>query len=556
MPNVIADPIVRPDYPNVLAEPRPKQFVLVRRPLVLLGLLLLCFLPRAVIAVKCPSIGTDATLYIELAKAIDQGDLHGGFLAMRMNTFPVILATLHRVGFDWESGGRWWGVLIASLAVLPLFGWIRRQFDDHVAIAACFLYALHPRFIEWSPRIMRDPTFWFLLALSLYLIWRAICEVRLSMFVAAGIASTLAVMTRTEGLFLLIPFVLWAMWRWLALKESRWRLVIGVLVYILMTPAILLLINVTVLREHSSWEFCRLPEFSLIQKWNQSLELFGEESPDANAAQSSQESSLVGADRIPRMHIGRMSYKYACWIKNGITAVFGLLLLGGIWNWRRIWARRDNQPLFYFAVIILVGIWLDYWQTGQSSTRYPLPIALMASPFAGLALLGISQWLCELAHRFNRNVRWQRVALFAPAVLVATVSLPEALIASSRRYDTLEAYASIGRWLQSESNVKPVVLGHVSVARIVGYHTGFETIPINVLDGPGTIAKAARNHKVKIILLSKTKLRLYDATKLLEEIKNMGYERIDPIDLPRGTDFVMVFVRKPGDNKVTVEKTM
>ena len=556
MVDAIADPIVLPYYPNVLAEPRPKRFVLARRPLVLLGLLFLCFFPRAVIAVKCPSIGGDATLYIKLAKAIDQGDLHGGFSAMRLNTFPAILATLHRVGFDWEAGGRWWGVVMASLVVFPLFGWIRRQFDDRVALAACFLYAVHPRFIEWSPYVVRDPTFWFLLASSLYLLWRAVSEVRLGMFAAAGIVSTLAVMTRTEGLFLLIPFALWAMWRWLALKESRWRLVIGVLIYILITPAILFLINVTVLRGHSSWEICRLPEFSLIQQWNESFELFGEESPNANAVQSSQASSLVEADHVPRMHIDRMPYKYACWIKNGFTAVFGLLLLGGIWNWRRIWARRDNQPLFYFAVIILVGIWLDYWQTGQSSTRYPLPIALMASPFAGLALLGISQWLCELAHRFNRNVRWQRVALFAPAVLVAAVSLPEALIASSRRYDTLEAYASIGRWLQSESNVKPVVLGHVSVARIVGYHTGFETIPINVLDGPGTIAKAARNHKVKIILLSKTKLRLYDATKLLEEIKNMGYERIDPTDLPRGTDFVMVFVRKPGDNKVTVEKTM
>ncbi len=555
MSNIIADPIVLPDYPNVLAEPRPKRFVLARRPLVLLGLLLLCFLPRAAIALKCPSIGSDAPLYIELAKATDRGDLDGGFLALSMNTFPVILVTLHRLGFDWESGGRWWGVIIASLTVLPLFGWIRRQFDDRVALAACFLYAVHPRFIEWSPRIMRDPTFWFLLALSLYFIWRAVCEVRLSMFTAAGIASTLAVMTRSEGLFLLIPFALWAMWRCLALKESRWRLVIGVFVYIFITPAILFLINVTVLRGHSSWEICRLPEFSLIQKWEKSFGFFGGESPDANAAQSPKAASLVGADRVPRMHIGRMSYKYACLIKSGITAVFGLLLLGGIWNWRRIWARRDNQPLFYFALVIMVGIWISYWQGGLSSTRYPLTIALIAVPFAGLALLGVSQWLYGLAHRFNRNVCWQWAALFAPAVLIATASFPEALIASSRRYNTLQAYASIGRWVQSESNTKPVILGHESAAILSGYHTGIESIVINVLDGPGHIAKAARNRRINVLLLSKIKLRLYDATKLFEELEKMGYQRAEPSDLPPETDFVMVFLRKPADKKVAGEKT-
>ena len=552
MANVIADPIVLPDYPNVLAEPRPKRFVLAGRPLVLLGLLLLCFLPRAVIAVKCPSIGPDATIYIQLAKAIDHGDLHGGFSAMRLNTFPVILAALHRVGFDWESGGRWWGVVIASLAVLPLFGWIRRQFDDRVALAACFLYAVHPRFIEWSPRVVRDPTFWFLFALSLYFLWRAVCEVRLSMFTAAGIASTLAVMTRTEGLFLLIPFALWAMWRWLALKESRERLVIGVVLYIITVPAILLLINVTVLWKHSSWEICRLPEFSLIQK---SSGIFGGESANANVEQSPKASSLVGADRVPRMHIGRMLYKYACLIRNGITAIFGLLLLGGIWNWRRIWARRDNQPLFYFALVIMAGIWISYWQGGQTSTRYPLTIALMAAPFAGLALLGVSQWLYGLAHQFNRNVRWQRAALFAPAVLIATASFPEALIASSRRYNNLEAYASIGRWVQSVSNTEPVILGHESIAKISNYHTGINSITINVLDGPGHIAKAARNHKINVVLLSKIKLRRYDETKLLEELEKLGYEMVDPSDLPPGTDIVMVFLRKPVEKKTVVEKT-
>ncbi|MBN2293242.1 MAG: glycosyltransferase family 39 protein [Pirellulales bacterium] len=543
MTNVIADPVVLPDYPNVLTEPHPKRFELARRPLVLLGLVLLCFLPRAVIAVKCPSIGADATLYIKLAKAIDQGDFHVGLSDMRLNTYPVILAGIHRLGFDWETGGRWWGVVIASLVVLPLYGWIRRQFDDYVALAACFLYAVHPRFIEWSPHVMRDPTFWFLLALSLYFLWRAVCEVRPGMFAAAGIASTLAVMTRREGLFLLIPLLLWSLWRWLALQESRRRLVIGVLLFSLIPPAIFIFVNLIMLRGHSTWEFCRLPEFSMIENLEESVGIFNGESPDEDAVEASKDSLQAGADHIPRMRIGKMTYKYLSLLESGFTAVFGILLVGGLWVWRKIWLRRDNRPLLYFSIVIMVGIWLDYWQLGQTSTRYPLTIALMATPFAGLALLRISQWSRNSARKANHGLRWQKAALFVPAILIAIASFPEALIASSKRFETLAAYSSLGHWVKTESKVKPVVLGHESVAKIVKYRADCKAAVIHVLDSPSHIAKVADNRRINVVMLSKTKLRHFDSEKLFTELEKIGYKRVNPSELPPGTDRVVVFMR-------------
>jgi hypothetical protein len=506
--------------------------------------------------VKCPSIGGDATIYIKLAKAIEQGDLQSGLQSMRLNTFPVILATLHRVGFDWEAGGRWWGVVVSSLAVLPLFGWIRRQFDDYVAFAACFLYALHPRLIEWSPYVVRDPTFWFLFALSLYFIWRAVSEVCLSMFAAAGIVSTLAVMTRTEGILLLIPFAFWSLWRWIALEESRRRLLAGVLVCVFITPAILLLVNVTVLRDYSSWEFFRLPEFGLIENWDQSVGISVLESSDAGYDRVLNAPSSTGADRVERMSLNRMLHKYAGLMKDGFSPIYGLLLLGGIFNWRKIWFRWDNQPLFYVAVVIFVGIWLDYWYTGQSSTRYPLTIVLMSLPFAGLAVLGVTQWLSTLAIRFGLNNRWRKAVLFLPAVLLATVCFPEALRTSSNRYNTLEAYASVARWLRSQSEVEPVVLAHESVAKIVRHRTGFVTVPIYALDGPGHIVKTARDQKIDVVVLINRQLRFYDETKLLEELKKMGYQKVPQSDLPPGTNIVMVFLRKPADHQGAVEKPM
>ena len=123
---------------------------------------------------NCP----DATLYIRMAAALDRGDLGGGLEKICFNPFPAILVLLHRAGLEWETAGVWWGVVISSCTALPLWGWIRRQFDRRVALAARFLYAVHPGLIRWSPEVLRDPTFWFLFSLSLYLVWRAVTELR------------------------------------------------------------------------------------------------------------------------------------------------------------------------------------------------------------------------------------------------------------------------------------------------------------------------------------------------------------------------------------------
>ncbi len=62
-------------------------------------------------------------------------------------------------------------------------------------------------------------------------------------------------------------------------------------------------------------------------------------------------------------------------------------MFGGIWGWRRVWARRDHQALFCTAVVIMCGIWVQLWYDKTICPRYALPIVLMASPFAALGFL-------------------------------------------------------------------------------------------------------------------------------------------------------------------------
>ncbi len=211
---------------------------------------------------KLGGICPDAVLYIDLAKALEAGDLRSALGEMQINTYPVVLVLLHRLGLDWATAGAFWGVLVSSLVVLPLYGWVRRQFDDRVALVACLLYAVHPRLIAWSPEVIRDPTFWLLFALSLYLLWRAVTEVRIGLFLAAGLATTLSWLTRFEGLFLFIPLVLWTFWRCRALRQGRAPLVVGALASVLALPLLLVAVNLLLLQNHDQFALSRFARWT------------------------------------------------------------------------------------------------------------------------------------------------------------------------------------------------------------------------------------------------------------------------------------------------------
>ena len=208
------------DYPNHLATPEPERLRLPPAPWLLALLVLLCLAPRAVMALRVPSICCDGLTYVTTARALEAGNFRDALFEGAFNIYPAILVAVHRLGFDWETAAAVWGVAVSTLVILPLWGWARRQFDDRVALAACLLYIVHTTFIIESPEVMRDATFWFLFMLAIYWLWRAVTEVRYRYFMAGGAAITLALLTRIEGLFLLIPLVLWTFWRCLALRTG------------------------------------------------------------------------------------------------------------------------------------------------------------------------------------------------------------------------------------------------------------------------------------------------------------------------------------------------
>lgn len=488
-------------------------------------------------ALRIPSVCPDGVLYIHLAQALEAGDFRAGFREMSLNIYPMLLVLLHGTGLDWELAAGLWGIGIASLVVLPLWGWARRQFDDRVALAACLLYIVHPKLIEWSPEVMRDPTFWFLFMLAIYWLWRAVSEVRHGYFTAAGAAITLAMLTRIEGLFLLIPLALWTFWRWLALAEGRRRL-LGAALCVAVFPSLLLLASILGLCGHCRGSLLRLDPLARVGPWLESM-LGHPMSGHSEGLDSS-------------MAFGRMLWVFFPTMTRGLSPVFALLMFGGIWKWRRVWARRDHQPLFCVAVAIMCGIWVQLWYDRNICPRYALPIVLMASVFAALGLLGLIARLLRVAERWQWDRRGRQAVVAATLAVVAAVSLGEAMTSNAKYFPTRRMAADVGRWVQHEFPARPMLVGPVGITPIVSYYA--QNSPYQAFrweTGDASIIEMVEQSKARVVLLRPTKeLTPERCAGLADRLQEAGLKPIDRSALPASCRDLRVLVRPESTARV------
>jgi hypothetical protein len=527
MASKIAFPPAAHDYPNALLAPQPARPAASPRYLWLAGLLVTCLLPRMLVASRVESVCPDGVFYLTLAKALTAGDLAGGLQLMHLNTFPVTLAALHRAGIPWDATGKVWGVLISTLVVLPLFGWLRRQFDDRVAVVGCLLYAVQPQLLRWSPEMIRDPSFWFFFTLSLYWLWRAEVEVRPGLFWLAGAAIALAALTRTEGLLLLIPLACWSWTRCRALRQGRRTLVLGVLACLSVAPSLVLLVNLTLLHRHSHWEWARLDPLEFIKIWLRA---------QAESVTSGETSAAAVG-----LSFKDMLREFLPSLYKGFSPVFGLLMLGGMAAWWRIWLRRDQQPLFYTSLALLASIWCHLWIGHSTCPRYLLPIVIMASPFAALGLLGLVRQVAGATDRLRVPAGLVRLAIAGCLVVVA---MSEVGIALRNDFRQRRVEVELGRWLNQRCGPKPMLVGSHGPTEVVNYYSQGSCRTFPVTAPPDEILVAVGQSHPDMLLLVCTRHQDYHRPELLERIHRAGLRPLDEPKLLNGCRDLMLFVRE------------
>lgn len=527
-----------------------------------LALFLTALAPRLWVAVRLDTVCNDAVFYIQLAEAYERGDVEAGLGRLRLNTYPPLLALLHTGGLDWETAGKSLGVLFASLAVLPLGGWLRRQFDDRLAVVACLLYAFHPKLIDWSCELVRDPTSWLCWTTALYASWRAASETRLKWYLAAGAAIAFAVHTRFEGWFLYLPLVWWSIGRCLVQPIVRLRAAGGCLAALAVCPLLVVAVNVTLLARQPHWELGNFNRLQYVSLWSQAnwQAIVGTSAPAPNASAQTSASDAAAA-AIPdasapaalattvaansatgeppsRMAPGKLAWSFINNLRRGFGVLFGLLWLAGFCCRPRLWLRRDHLVLWLLAGAVATGIWVHLWYAQATSSRYFLALVLLACPCAAVGWCWLCRGLARLIMSVGRFVRQigmsRQVSAWAACVSIAITCLAGVIEAQFAHRGGRQLEAALGRWILAERGARQHIVS-VRPAALVGYYA-------HAASTPDEVQPAASTHQADVAIAFRHWASAAEIDQFVKQSRQDGLRPVDIRRLPSGYDWHDVVV--------------
>lgn len=433
-------------------------------------LVLLTLLPRVAMSHLRPVLCTDAVFFLERAAAFERGQFDAGLARIGLNPYPLLLALLHTPHVDWESAGRLWSLALAALAAIPLFALTGRLFGTAPAVIASLLYAVQPELIEWSPEIIRDPTFWFLLLATLYVSYEAACAQRhqLALYALAGTLIALAGMTRFEGWFLVVPLAWWAVAY--GRLASAWRACgVRLGVALSMTPVWLVLINATLLTGHERWEWGRFDPLILALRWTGDVV----EAPPLQeigvpaVATASSRDAVAVEDAAKRPSIKAMCWGMTHTLVQSAHPLYLLAISAGLWSARRRNFLCDQAPLWTLAAINLVAVWIYFWNHHEINARYMLLLVLVGLPYAGLGVQQSSQLLARVV---RDKFRQRRLAFAAMATMLAVFAVIGCSDALNSGYQSRFLKADLGRWIRVRFGAQRTVLCSENLERLVGYY--------------------------------------------------------------------------------------
>ncbi len=512
-----------------------------RRDLLWLATLLaLTLLPRALVAFQLGPVCDDGYFYLAVSEAYERGDFDTALWYLNINIYPVLIAGFGRLGADPIIAAKMWGVAVATLTILPLFGWLRRLLDRRVVLAACGLYAIHPEFIEVSPEPIRDATFWLLAATSLYLLWRAAAERKAWQFVAAGLAVAAAAHTRSEGWLLMLPAVGWPLVRWREARGARLRMSLGTATVFAMTPLFVLLFNVTVLQHHDKWELGKLEHFRLASQWvvgsanvEEGMRAASSAVPPAFigsaaiSATKSASSELVAnvtqlaskANSADAKHRpGASSY-----LKSAVHALepvpLIMMLIGAI-GWPHLLLRREHLVLSAICVAVLVGVWVRQVTLGEINGRYFLACFFPASGAAGLGTLWVLARLERGWHAFAQR-RGAASAALGIAFVIGLAHVAEAVAA---QHPSREREAAMGLRLREQLGRDRRILVLPQACR-VGYYAGGH-LPVVALDDT-PLELLLERHRADTVILERDESPDGLADQLTAGLERAGWKSVE-----------------------------
>lgn len=172
-------------------------------------LLLLSGFVRIYVWCVTPVIGRDGFDFINIAKNFSGDNFYKGLEHAFHPLYSLFISWCSISGIGFVSSGRIVSLVFGILAVIAVYVIGKKMFNPAIAFLSAFLLAVHPYAVRLSVDVMSDSTYYFFYILGFGFGYAAINSKKQRFFLFAGMAASLAYLTRPEGVSVLLLTGVW-----------------------------------------------------------------------------------------------------------------------------------------------------------------------------------------------------------------------------------------------------------------------------------------------------------------------------------------------------------
>jgi 4-amino-4-deoxy-L-arabinose transferase-like glycosyltransferase len=437
----------------------------------LLLLVVIALIPRIIALLQPQIITIDGTLYISMAKLFAEGK-YAGTSSSYFSLYPFLIFLVQKFIGDWELSGQLISIVLGTLTVIPIFLLGRSLYNEKIGWLSASFYITLPNLLRFDSQVIRDPTLWFFILFTIWLVWEGNKENRPILFALASISAGLGVLTRVEG------FIIWGVLGfYIGFKKvveiSLKRKVVNLSLFILIFPLLLSITLFSFKKGPSGMALGEMTSFSLkfitahaqtMLKPRDPIRVL-EQKTYGSLPQLSQDSLELASRHRIVLAISEVIYKS---VKSANLLI--ILILIGFWQRRKEGFKSSDWYLLYvFAALFCMSVFYCR-QIYYFSTRHGLTLVLPTLFFSGYGLHLIAERFSQGLNRLTSG--WsivRKYLLHLLTIFFIIIFLVEGI--SFKRTDKF-IQKEIGFWLKENGYQGSVVMGPEKFLRLAFYLDG------------------------------------------------------------------------------------
>lgn len=175
----------------------------------LTAILTLGFVLRLMSFIRSVTISDDGVGYMRVAEGFATGEYSATFHAVYPPLYPFFISLFSNLTGDFETAGRLVSLIFGTVAIAVAYSLAKLIYNETIGLLTALLVAIHPYMIRYSGEVLTEGLYYTIFTLTVLVGYKALVTKNTVYMVLVGLLSSMAYLTRPEGIALLPLTFIW-----------------------------------------------------------------------------------------------------------------------------------------------------------------------------------------------------------------------------------------------------------------------------------------------------------------------------------------------------------